>query len=100
MQPHRWPRMTTEIQLEAKLDLKGAERLLGQISAARGGDAVINGAAVEMLGSQAAQVLLVSAQSWRADGKSLEIQEPSSHMSADLELLGLSVERLGSGGAP
>lgn len=82
--------MTTRIDLGPKLDLRAAGALLEQISAARGDDLVLNGAAVDHLGTQAAQLLMCAAQTWAKDQKVFDIEALPDAVHVQLAEMGLT----------
>ncbi|NNF23956.1 MAG: STAS domain-containing protein [Rhodobacteraceae bacterium] len=82
--------MTMRIDLAPKLDFRAAEALLGQIRAARGSDLVLDGAAVDHLGVQAAQLIMCATQSWIKDRKAFDIEGLPDAIHAQLAEMGLS----------
>ena len=66
------------LQLEPVLDLGAAERLHGQLMGLRGAPLDINASQVERLGGLCLQVLLSARDTWRADGQTAVISQPSS----------------------
>lgn len=78
-----------EQRLPAILDMKAAAPLHAMLLARRGGDLQISGADVQRLGAQCLQVLLSAQATWNADGKALNITEPSAELTQSAESFGL-----------
>ena len=65
------------LTLEAVLDLAAAAPLRASLLAHRGQDLDLDGALVRRVGGQCLQVLLSAERTWRADGRTLRLRNPS-----------------------
>lgn len=86
--------LSRTLTLPAILDLKAAAPLAERLLAARGSTLTLDASAVERMGGQCLQVLLSAVSTWKADGASLSIAEPSAGFTAGLSLLGLTEDEL------
>lgn len=84
--------MTTTIEPDMKLDLRGSEALAEALRARRGTDVAVNLSRVEQFGAHAAQTILVAHRSWEADRQSLTVEAPSAAVTDALAGLGLAGE--------
>lgn len=82
--------MTQTVVLEPVLDLRAAEPLKAALLAARGGDVVLDGSAVERLGGLCLQVLLSALRTWRADGHVLTFVNVSEALTSQWSAFGAS----------
>ena len=74
--------------LPANLDLKAAAALLAGFLERRGTDIVIDAGAVQRLGGQCLQILLVAQAGWAADKRELRFENASPEFRAAAELFG------------
>ena len=81
---------TQQIALPETLDMRPAQSLRDQLTAARGAPATLDGSAVRRLGALGLQVLLAAERQWQADGQSLNLVDPSPDLRAGLKLLGVA----------
>ncbi len=65
------------MKLAAALDLAAAAPLQADLLAARGQDLEVDASAVQRLGGPCLQVLLAARLAWQADGRMLQVREPS-----------------------
>ena len=86
-------------ELPEALDFTAAAPLADQLSNLVGEDLVIDASAVQRLCGSCLQVLIGAARTWKAEGGSLTLQNPSARFVEDLKLLGLEPETLMPGGA-
>jgi chemotaxis protein CheX len=77
------------LSLADVLDLKAAGPLHGEILACRGQDLTLDASEVRRLGAQCLQVLAAAASAWRADGKTLRVDRPSSAFTQALQAFGV-----------
>lgn len=82
--------MTQTVVLESVLDLRAAGPLKANLLAARGGDVVLDGSAVERLGGLCLQVLLSALRTWRADGHVLTFVNVSEALAGQWSAFGAS----------
>ena len=81
-----------QMTLPDALGSAAARPLAEQLIALRGAPLTVCAGSVRKMGAQCVQVLLSAAVTWRADGFSLGIENPSPEFEEALRLLGLSVE--------
>ncbi len=81
--------MTERLELEARLDLPASERLLAQLTVARGKAITLDASAVDHLGAHALQTLLVARASWEKDENSFVVDALSDKADAALATLGV-----------
>jgi chemotaxis protein CheX len=85
------------LDLPEALDAAAAPSLADSLRGARGKPLALSAATVRKLGGQCVQVMLSAAASWRADGQSLSLIEPSREFVEALRLMGLTPEHLTAG---
>ncbi len=76
------------LKLSETLDLCAAASLTGALRQARGADLEIDASDVRRVGGQCLQVLLAAVAAWAADGKALNVSNPSSEFIEGVTLLG------------
>ena len=87
---------TANAEAEATLPLRDfataekASELKDAILKRRGGDLSIDGVDVEFLSGLALEALVSARATWRLDGASMTILNPSEQMKRDVELLGMA----------
>ncbi|MBI1622233.1 STAS domain-containing protein [Aquamicrobium zhengzhouense] len=84
------------VTLPTELDIKAASPLANQLLALRGRDVLLNASQIERVGAQCLQVLLSAASTWRTDGSSLAISEPSPAFTDAIEIAGLELSNFTS----
>ena len=84
--------MTSVIDPDLKLDLRGSEALAEAIRTRRGSDVTINLARVEQFGAHAAQTLLVAHRPWEADRHAFVLAAPSTVVIEAIAAMGLADE--------
>lgn len=84
------------VTLPTELDIKAASPLANQLLALRGRDVLLNASQIERVGAQCLQVLLSAASTWRSDGSSLTISEPSPAFTDAIEIAGLELSNFTS----
>jgi len=77
------------IELPEQLDMPVATQLAQSFAKFVGEPLAVDGARVQRLGASCAQVLLAAARTWKSQGDPLSLQNPSSRLLEDLNLLGL-----------
>lgn len=82
---------TSTIELAESLDLTAASPLAQALKDIRGTAVSISAGKVIRLGGQCLQVLLSAHNTWKADGVSFQIEEPSTEFIEGLEDFGLSL---------
>ncbi|WP_052699159.1 STAS domain-containing protein [Hyphomicrobium sp. 99] len=80
----------TTLVLPDSLDSSSAANIKDLLLARRGSPLVVDARQVHRVGIQALQVLIAAAQTWRADGQSYKVTNPSSELLETLALVGLS----------
>jgi chemotaxis protein CheX len=81
---------TQQIVLPETLDMRSAQSLRDQLTAARGAPADLDGSGVRRLGALGLQLLLSAERQWRADGHDFRLVDPSPDLRAGLKLLGVA----------
>jgi chemotaxis protein CheX len=76
------------VRLADVLDLKAAAGLHGDLLRLRGQDVILDASGVSRLGGQCLQILLSAINTWKADGRSLSFDNPSTAFIDGLELFG------------
>ncbi len=82
------------LQLEPRLDLRAAEPLAKVLTENRGHDLVLDAAEVSQIGALAVQVIRAAAKTWANDGVTLTMENASTELSDQLDLLGLKPETI------
>ena len=78
-----------QVTLKPKLDLKASEELVGELMSLRGNDVVVDASGVEHFGAHTLQTLMIAAESWRKDGRTLVVSDFSDAATEHLALMGL-----------
>jgi chemotaxis protein CheX len=78
------------VRLADVLDLKAAAALHGELLPLRGQDVTLDASMVSRLGGQCLQVLLSALETWKADGRSLSFDKPSTAFIESFELFGVN----------
>ncbi|MCB1351956.1 MAG: STAS domain-containing protein [Rhodobacteraceae bacterium] len=87
---------SSTFHLESRLTVQHAPALLDSLRMRRGGDLTLDASSVVTISTPCMQVLLAAGESWRRDGRRLQIMDPSSDFLMDLEHLGIGLEALQS----
>lgn len=82
------------LSLDNVLDLNAAGSLHSKLLALRGGDLVIDGSAVERVGTLCIQVLMSAATTWEEEKHSLTFSGMSDAMMKTMQLTGVSYEQM------
>jgi chemotaxis protein CheX len=90
--PHQY--QSSPILLPESLDLRAASPLASQLLSARGKGVTLDASRVTSVGAQCLQVILSAKITWRRDGQSFAIDDPSEAFLAGLSETGLSTETL------
>lgn len=81
-------------QLDERLDLRAASALAKALLVQRGADLVLDAGAVKQIGALSAQVIRAAARSWAEDGRNLRLDNVSTDLADQLQLLGFTPETL------
>lgn len=90
----RDPAREETVILPDSLDSASAASIQELLLSRRGSPVVVDAGQVNRVGVQALQVLISAAQTWRADGQSYKVRNPSSELVETLALVGLSADQL------
>lgn len=83
------------LALPETLDLTAAAPLAQALLARRGSSLCVDAGQVRRVGALAMQVLLSAAATWKADGVTMQVEDPSPELLSALELLGIAPAELG-----
>jgi chemotaxis protein CheX len=83
-----------QIVLPESLDLRAASPLASKLLSARGKGVTIDASRASTVGAQCLQVILSAKLTWRRDGQSFVIKDPSEAFLVSLSEAGLSAEIL------
>lgn len=81
------------VVLPDSLDSASAASIQELLLARRGSSLVVDAGQVNRVGVQALQVLIAAAQTWRADGQSYTVTNPSNELLETIALIGLSADQ-------
>lgn len=87
----------TRRKLRSILDPDAAEPLATMLRGIRGKSVVLDASAVERLSVPAVQILISAAGTWRADGQTLALADPSEGFSRTLAGLAIPLSALEAG---
>jgi anti-anti-sigma regulatory factor len=91
--------MSKTLSLSVKLDVVASQKLSEELLELRGSDLVLDAKETTQLGTHGIQTILVAAHSWKADGKSLKLENVSEEAAAQIATLGLEQHMLESPGS-
>jgi chemotaxis protein CheX len=77
------------VELPENLDMPVAAQLIDSFSKLVGQPLAVDASRVQRLGASCLQVLLAAARTWKAEGHTLSLVDPSPRFLEDLNLLGL-----------
>jgi chemotaxis protein CheX len=78
------------VQLPEVLDLNAVEALVTEFLSHRGNELAVDASQVQRMTGQGLQVLLSAGRTWREDGQTIRIVEPSEAFTERSELFGLA----------